>query len=74
MSEISGEDAVKILDAAGVPCDIVQKPEALLHDPQAIANKMMMSVDIEGFGPLHFPALPITFDGNRPAVKPAKIE
>ncbi len=66
LSEISGEDVVKILDAVGVPCDIVQKPEALLQDPQAIANKMMMSVDVEGFGPLHFPALPITFDGERP--------
>ena len=66
LSEISGEDAVKLLDSVGVPCDIVQKPEELLQDPQSIATKMMMSVDVEGFGPLHFPALPITFDGNRP--------
>ncbi len=68
LSDISGEDAVRILDAAGVPCDIVQKPEALLQDPQALANQMMMSVEVDGFGPLHFPALPITFDGKRPAV------
>lgn len=66
LSEISGEDVVKVLDSVGVPCDIVQKPEELLQDPQTIATKMMMSVDVEGFGPLHFPALPITFDGNRP--------
>lgn len=66
LSEISGEDAVHILDSVGVPCDIVQKPEALLEDPQAIATKMMMSVDVEGFGQLHFPALPIAFDGERP--------
>lgn len=72
LSEISGEDAVKVLDAVGVPCDIVQKPEALLQDPQAIATKMMMSVDVDGFGPLHFPALPITFDGHRPAQNSSK--
>lgn len=66
LSAITGEDAVKLLDAVGVPCDIVQKPEALLQDPQFIANSMMMSVDVEGFGPLHFPALPISFDGIRP--------
>lgn len=66
LSKLPGPEVVKILTAQGIACDIVQKPEALLQDPQAIANKMMMSVDVEGFGPLHFPALPITFDGERP--------
>lgn len=68
LSKVAGEEVVATLDGAGVPCDIVQKPEELLNDPQAIGTNLLMSVEVEGFGKLRFPALPITFNGERPSV------
>lgn len=66
--QMDGESVVKLLDAAGVPCDVVQRPEALLTDPQALSTNLLMSVEIENFGELKFPALPISFDGRRPGI------
>lgn len=69
LSNLAGEDVVRKLDEVGVPCDIVQKPEDLLGDPQALGTGLLMTVDVEGFGPLKFPALPISFDSVRPGFR-----
>lgn len=66
LSSLEGDRVVAMLDAVGVPCDVVQKPEDLLSDPQAISNEVLMAVEMEGFGTVQIPALPITFDGERP--------
>lgn len=67
LADHAAEEVVLKLDAVGVPCDVVQKPEDLLNDPQALGTDLLMSVDVEGFGALKFPALPISFDGIRPS-------
>jgi crotonobetainyl-CoA:carnitine CoA-transferase CaiB-like acyl-CoA transferase len=66
LADLDGEGVVELLDRVGVPCDVVQKPEGLLNDSQANANEVFMTVDMEGFGPIRIPSLPITFDGERP--------
>lgn len=68
LSTLDGAEVISLLDEVGVPCDIVQKPEDLLNDPQAIDTNMLMSVAIDGFGELKFPALPISFNGQRPGL------
>jgi crotonobetainyl-CoA:carnitine CoA-transferase CaiB-like acyl-CoA transferase len=68
-AELDGEVIVKILGDAGVPCDIVQKPEDLLHDKQAIETEVMVSADVTGFGRLQFPGIPLSFNGQRPQVR-----
>lgn len=69
LSGMTAADAVARLETHGVACDIVQKPEDLLHDPQAAAAGVFVTADVDGFGPLRFPGLPITFDGTRPHVR-----
>lgn len=68
LSYLEGEKVVSLLDAVGVPCDLVQRPEDLLRDPQAITGDVFMEIDMEGFGPIKIPALPINFDGKRPGI------
>lgn len=65
----SASDLVSALDSHGVACDIVQKPEDLLRDSQAIANAVMLEQSVEGFGVLKFPGLPLTFFGHRPQIR-----
>ncbi len=66
MSSMSATDVVERLDAAGVAADIVQRPEQLLTDPQAVATGVLVKVDLVEGGSLEIPGLPITFDGQRP--------
>jgi len=68
-AELDGEVIVKILGDGGVPCDIVQKPEDLLNDKQAIETEVMVSADVTGFGRLQFPGIPLSFNGKRPQVR-----
>jgi crotonobetainyl-CoA:carnitine CoA-transferase CaiB-like acyl-CoA transferase len=68
-AELDGEVIVKILGDAGVPCDIVQKPEDLLNDKQAIETEVMVSADVTGFGRVQFPGIPLSFNGQRPQVR-----
>lgn len=69
LSNIPAEEIVTNLEQAGVACDIVQNPEDLLADPQAIATEIMLNQKIAGFGELKFPGLPITFNGQRPVIR-----
>lgn len=66
----SAQEVASRLESHGVACDIVQKPEDLLTDPQAAAVGIMIAEDVDGFGRLAFPGLPLTFDGVRPAIRP----
>ncbi len=69
LGEMSAADVIERLERHGVACDIVQKPEKLLVDPQAIAADVFISEQVEGLGDLRFPGLPLTFDGHRPQVR-----
>jgi crotonobetainyl-CoA:carnitine CoA-transferase CaiB-like acyl-CoA transferase len=71
LGDLSASDVVGRLDRHGVACDLVQKPEELLTDPQALAANVFITEPLEGFGDLRFPGLPLTFDGERPQVRPA---
>lgn len=70
LSNLDAAEVVSRLEAHGVACDVVQKPEALLQDPQAEATKIMLTTEVEGFGKLKFPGLPLTFNGERPQIRP----
>lgn len=72
LANFSAEALVRTLDAAGIACDIVQRPEDLLSDKQALANKVMLQQEVEDFGTLLFPGLPITFNGERPLIRENK--
>lgn len=65
----SAAEVVARLERNGVACDIVQKPEDLLRDPQADAAQVFVSAPVEGFGDLRFPGIPLTFDGVRPVIR-----
>lgn len=70
LGELTAADVIGRLERHGVACDLVQKPEELLTDPQAIATGVFITEPVEGFGDLRFPGLPLTFDGERPQVRP----
>jgi crotonobetainyl-CoA:carnitine CoA-transferase CaiB-like acyl-CoA transferase len=69
LAALDAHDVVTRLDAHGVACDVVQRPEDLLSDPQTEATGVLVTTEVDGFGPLAFPGLPLTFDGVRPAVR-----
>lgn len=69
LSTLEAKYVVDTLEAHGVACDIVQKPEALLQDPQAAATEVMLTAEVEGFGELKFPGIPLTFNGSRPQIR-----
>ena len=71
LSKLDAKDVVAKLEEHGVACDIVQKPEALLTDPQAEDTSVMVSTEVEGFGTLKFPGIPLTFGGKRPQIRPS---
>jgi crotonobetainyl-CoA:carnitine CoA-transferase CaiB-like acyl-CoA transferase len=62
-------EVIARLEEHGVACDLVQRPEDLLTDPQALATKVFVTEPVEGFGELLFPGLPLTFDGVRPQIR-----
>jgi crotonobetainyl-CoA:carnitine CoA-transferase CaiB-like acyl-CoA transferase len=68
-SQLDAEKIVKLLDDAGVACDIVQKPEDLLNDNQASQTGVMVSAEVSGYGSLKFPGIPLNFNGKRPQVR-----
>ena len=70
LTRLPATEVVHRLEPHGVPCDVVQKPEDLLHDPQADAAGVFVTTDVDGFGQLRLPGLPITFDGSRPQIRP----
>jgi crotonobetainyl-CoA:carnitine CoA-transferase CaiB-like acyl-CoA transferase len=69
LSVLKARAVVTKLEEHGVACDIVQKPEALLTDPQAEATQIMVRAEVEGFGELKFPGIPLTFNGYRPQIR-----
>jgi crotonobetainyl-CoA:carnitine CoA-transferase CaiB-like acyl-CoA transferase len=66
LAQLAATQVVHRLEPHGVPCDVVQKPEDLLHDAQADAVGVLVTADVDGFGPLRLPGLPLTFGGSRP--------
>lgn len=69
LCELTAADVIDRLERQGVACDLVQKPEELLTDPQALATQVFITEPVEGFGDVRFPGLPLTFDGERPQVR-----
>lgn len=69
LSKLDSREVVTRLDSVGVACDVVQKPEDLLNDPQIVANELLVRHEVPEFGDLVFPGLPISFDGIRPDPK-----
>ncbi len=55
------------LVAAGLPCDVVQRPEALLSDPQARAVSAFRPVTVGNDLEIEIPGLPIRLNGERPS-------
>jgi len=51
------------LDAAGVPCAPVQRIDAVLADPQALARGMVVEQDHPLIGRIRLPNLPFRFSG-----------
>ena len=68
-AELEAERIVNLLEAAGIACDVVQKPEDLLKDKQAIQTEIMVSAEISGYGRLQFPGIPLSFNGKRPQIR-----
>jgi crotonobetainyl-CoA:carnitine CoA-transferase CaiB-like acyl-CoA transferase len=66
LAGMTAAEVVRRLDAQGVACDVVQKPEDLMTDPNAAATGVLVPRHVEGFGELRIPGLPLTLDGVRP--------
>lgn len=66
LRELSAREVIERLEHHGVACDVVQRPEDLLADEQALATEILVTAQVEGHGELSFPGLPLTFDGVRP--------
>lgn len=69
LAAMPSAEVVRRLDAHGVACDVVQKPEDLLDDEQAAATDLFIATAIDGFGQLRFPGIPLVFDGTRPQIR-----
>ena len=59
-----------VLDAAGVPCAVVQDLASLPQDPQLVANRQLQEVDHPA-GPVRVVGSPYRLDGQRPRVRRA---
>lgn len=70
LATLTADEVSRRLAAAGLPADVLQSPEDLLHDPQAAAVGVMVEDRTPDGLALRFPGLPITFDGVRPDVRP----
>jgi len=68
LSTGTAEHWAAVLTGAGLPVDIVQRPEELLDDAQAAETGIFSATTLAG-EPLLIPGLPITFDGVRPPVR-----
>ena len=69
LSTMAATEVIARLEEHGVACDLVQRPEDLLSDPQALATQIFITEPVDGFGDLLFPGLPLTFDGERPQIR-----
>jgi len=69
MSTLSATAVAELLDAGGVPADVVHRPEDLLRDGQAAANSVLSRVSTADGTQLTLPGLPFTLDGVRPAIR-----
>lgn len=71
LAGMTATEASRRLAEADLPGDVLQSPEELLDDPQAVAVGMFVEEVTPDGRTLRFPGLPITFDGHRPGVRPA---
>ena len=62
----SARTLVAKLVAAGLPCDVVQRPEELLTDQQARAVSAFRQVSVGDDHEIEIPGLPIRLNGERP--------
>ena len=68
LSGLTASEAIARLAAHDVPADVVALPEDLLTDPQAAALGVLADVQVDG-ARVRMPALPITFEGQRPPIE-----
>ncbi len=69
MSAMTATEVVDRLAAAGVAADVVQVPEDLLRDPQAVANGVLQPLWSHDGEVIVVPGLPLTIDGARPPIR-----
>lgn len=58
-SQRTADEAEKILQAARVPCSVVNTVDKLLNDPQVNAREMILQVDYPGLGKIPIPGIPL---------------
>jgi crotonobetainyl-CoA:carnitine CoA-transferase CaiB-like acyl-CoA transferase len=59
------------LEAAGVPCGVVQMRESLGSDPQVLAERLVGQVEQPGVGAMHLLAPFVRVGGDAPTPRPA---
>jgi crotonobetainyl-CoA:carnitine CoA-transferase CaiB-like acyl-CoA transferase len=69
-SQRDAREWVQVLDAAGVPCAIVQDLASLADDPHVAAVGLVQEVDHPA-GPVRVVGSPFRLDGERPRVRRA---
>ncbi len=65
------DDAVDLLQEAGVPAGIVCGIDRICHDPQIAHRKTLVKVEVEGVGEVLYPGPAVKFPGTEP-VAPAR--
>lgn len=69
LSRLTADEAVVRLAREDVPADVVKSPEDLVDDAQAKALGALHRLPLPGGTAIHVPGLPITLDGERPAIR-----
>jgi crotonobetainyl-CoA:carnitine CoA-transferase CaiB-like acyl-CoA transferase len=70
LSQRAAAEWAAVLDAAGVPCAVVQDLASLQDDPQLVATGQLQEVDHPA-GPVRVVGSPYRLDGERPRVRRA---
>ena len=70
LSRRTAGEWAQVLDAAGVPCAVVQDLASLQDDPQLVATGQLQEVDHPA-GPVRVVGSPYRLDGKRPRVRRA---
>ncbi|MEM8935535.1 MAG: CaiB/BaiF CoA-transferase family protein [Pseudomonadota bacterium] len=68
-SEMSKDALMARLEETGLPFAPITKPEDMMTDPHLAASGGLLEVKIPGGGETVLPNLPVSFDGERPALR-----
>lgn len=67
----TAEDWARDLSQKGLPVDAVNNPEDLLNDQLSAETGILLNTDTPSGTTIRIPGLPLTFDGQRPAIRMA---